>query len=118
MKRDINLMRQIMLDLEALPCIHTNISEIWLDRNLDDYQTIALHVKLLADSNYLELGNCLLGYDFENWHINRITNDGYTFLEYVRNDTIWNTLRSKLTALGSIALRIVEPLATDVIRAL
>lgn len=65
MKRDINLMRQIMLDLEALPCIHTNISEIWLDRNLDDYQTIALHVKLLADSNYLELGNCLLGYDFE-----------------------------------------------------
>ena len=116
MKRDFNLMRQIMLDLEKLPYIQNDISDIWKDRTPEEYQRISLRVQLLADSKYIVLGSCLLGCGFENFYIQRITNDGYTFLDYARNDTVWQKLYPKFAKLGSIALRIIEPIATEYLR--
>lgn len=112
MKRDLNLMRQIMLDLEEFPYIQNNISELWPNKSLEEYQLLAMHIRLLADNNYLELGSCLLGYEFENWYITRITNDGHTFLDYIRSDTLWNKIYPKLITIGSIALKFLIPIAT------
>ena len=68
MVRDLNLMRQIMLDLEKRQHIHDNISALWPNKTIEEYEAIAEHVLLLQDNNYLLLGSCLLGNGFEDWY--------------------------------------------------
>ena len=108
MKRDLNLMRQIMFDLENANS-NILISEVYQNKSIDEMDVISEHLLLLADEGYIELGSCILGYGYANYVIRRITNDGYKFLDMVRNDTIWNRALPKiLSAGGSISLIALE----------
>ena len=115
MVRDLNLMRQIMLDLEKRQHIHDNISALWPNKTIEEYEAIAEHVLLLQDNNYLLLGSCLLGNGFEDWYIARITNDGYTFLDCVRPKSVWQKLLSLLQSTGTISLDVIKPIASEIL---
>lgn len=116
MKRDLDLMRNIMIALENTDCMD-NISSLFPDKTPDEYSKIAYHVKLLEDNNYLELGRCLLGYGFPDWYISRITNDGYNFIEASKNDGAWNTkVKPAILSCGQLAWPVLAPLLTDLVK--
>lgn len=115
MKRDLDLMRNIMFQLEEPKFLCDNISAFFPNKTIDEYEIIAAHIELLADNNYLKLGSCLLGYGFPNLYIERITNDGYTFIESIRSDTTWSKLKPKLLLVGSYGLDVIKPLLLNII---
>lgn len=112
MKRNPDLMRSIMLELEKLPYLQNNISALFPDKTLEEYRIIAMHIKLLEDNGYLQLGKCLLGYRYENWYISRITDNGYIFIDCIRSDSIWEKIKPQLEAVGSFALDVIKPIVT------
>ena len=115
MKRDLNLMRQIMFNLESADR-NILISEVYKNKSIDEMDAIAEHLLLLADENYIELGSCILGYGYANYVVKRITNDGYKFLDMIRDDTLWNRALPKiLSAGGSISLIALEQILSKCI---
>lgn len=113
MKRDLDLMRNIMITLENTDCMD-NISSLFPNKTPNDYFKIAYHIKLLEDNNYLELGDCLLGYGFENWYIKRITNDGHNFIEASRNEGTWNTkVKPAIIKCGQLTWPVLAPFLTN-----
>lgn len=116
MKRDLNLLRNIMLKLEERPILQDNISSIFKNKTEEEYVQISDHIKLLEDLGYLELGSCLIGViPAFDYCIVRITNDGYTFIENIRDKNIWEKIKPKILLSGNLALEFVKALAISVI---
>lgn len=102
MKRDLNLMRQIMLDLEATDNFSVDLSSLYPKKSVDEYFNIAWHLRLLADAEYIVLGTpIMMGYP--NYPITFITNKGYEFIRLTKDPTIWERLLPYLVKAGGIA---------------
>ena len=93
MKRNMDLIREILLQVEA-----NTDGKIVLD--LPDYQAneIGLHVELMIERGLVE-GTTLPSRDgpaheILSYVIERMTWDGYEFLEVARNDALWKKAKS------------------------
>lgn len=95
MKRDIELVKQILSNIES----HETNSPIF-DIELDDYepQRIYYHCHLLIDAKLIEgyVDRSLGG----TMRINRIyglTWEGHEFLDAAKNERIWSAIKEKFT---------------------
>jgi len=94
MKRDLNLIRQIALLVEA--------ADYSLDADLDsnklvvdgyDTPQIAYHCKLMVDAGLFEaIDTKHLGSSHHEYRIGCLTWKGHDFLDAARNNTTWNKL--------------------------
>ena len=101
MKRDLDLMRQIMLDLEASDDYHTDIASLYPAKDHAAMLRIVWHFRLLEDAGYVVLGTpCLCGYP--NYPVEFITNNGYEFIRLTQDKTVWEKARSKIVEFGAI----------------
>lgn len=95
MKRDLELIREILFRLEQKPA-----DKDWLadaDFPKDSREAVAYHVELLEEAGLVEAAiRPATGIYFR---VERLTWEGHDFLDAVRNDTVWartkETLRSK-----------------------
>lgn len=108
MKRDDDLIRKLMLDLEADPepirivPVGAGLSE---EREREYY-----HLLLLADAGYLEVSG-----EFQD--VFRITNAGHDFLAVLANETIWTKARAKAAeAVPRYGLKLLAEIGTEMIR--
>jgi hypothetical protein len=116
MKRDIDLLRKIMLQVEA-----TNFDEIdldWVYLNDDFFSKIGgndnfvvEHINLLNEAGLLEH---LCG----QWGAQtiRLTNKGFDFLDCVRNDDVWHTVKERIAITGGAPLEVIKWLAQEEVR--
>ncbi len=117
MKRDLDLMRHIMLAVEA-------DIEPWNSEDVKKYprELVPAHVELLIDQGYLEgqihYSAARSGKkEADSYHITRITNAGYDFLDASRNPAIWKkTLDFAKEKGGSFALDIIVELLKQAAR--
>jgi hypothetical protein len=93
MKRDMDLIRQILLEVEKLPA-----SEMWTATPLLTFNQaeVVAHVQLAIDANLVDARYRLP----DSATILRITNDGYDFLEASKQQSLWDRAKSKITAAG------------------
>lgn len=87
MQRDDELIRKLMLEMEAAPePIHD------YTRLLDDPAEIDMrtyyHLRLLADAGLVEEMGRFGG-------MFRMTNDGHDFVGYMKDDKLWNQMRKR-----------------------
>lgn len=102
MKRDLNLMRQIMLDLEATDNFLVDLSSLYPNKSDEEYFNLAWHLRLSADAEYIVLGSpTMMG--FPNYSISFITNKGYEFIRLTKDPTIWERLLSYFVKFGGVA---------------
>ena len=94
MKRDFNLIRQILLDVEKAP-VGRAISELIYESH--EEAVVSEHIKLLIDASFLE-GTIDIGTEHHNegtqqiilWYeIYRLTWEGHDFLDNAKNDAVW-----------------------------
>lgn len=116
MKRDLNLVREIMLLIENNDDRRElNIPEEW------DREVVAYHLKLLDQAGYVK--------NSTRWADNKpflliatLTWDGHEFLDSVKNSGIWNetkeSIKKKGLELGSVPLDIVKDVAVIHIKSL
>ncbi|MBE2188430.1 MAG: DUF2513 domain-containing protein [Candidatus Kapabacteria bacterium] len=103
MKRDMELIRNILLAIEAHPKANAKRDEIYnsLNPELQGFEfqndTIYEHIKLLKEANIIDydLVEYLGGkYDMPNGI--RITWDGHEYLASIKNDAVWSNIKARL----------------------
>jgi DNA-binding transcriptional ArsR family regulator len=84
MKRDMELVRQVLLQTEQ----STSVDDV-IDLNIEGYspQEISYHVKILFEAGLLDARDC--GDRRELWKPRSLTWDGHEFLDAARNETVW-----------------------------
>jgi hypothetical protein len=92
MKRDMDLIRQILFKMEELP-----MTGGWYDIEIDGHSRdeIIYHVRLMDEAGLIEAQD-LTTLTSIDWRPKRITYAGHEFLDAARSDTVWNTAKDKL----------------------
>ena len=117
MKRDLELIRKILLEAEA--CNEYPMYSDRLDFDGYDLETINRHILLLMDADYLD-AECFP--NESNMYlciINRITMAGYDYLDSIRNNRVWDAVKRGISAVAggaaSASLDVIKQYASQVI---
>lgn len=109
MKRDMDLVRKILIFAEARTSINDTASVV-----IEGYseEQIWYHANLLIDADYLYRNRVLESFDGIQVTGDAITFAGHDFLDAVRSDTVWRKTMDKVgSAVGSASLDIIKALA-------
>ena len=122
MKRDLELIRRIMLDTEAMPAgKHLQLGDI--DDDAAEYdgksaEEVAAHVELLVEAGYLDA--IIVSGSMGSAHafvIRRLTWPGHEFLANAKDDVVWkkalNEVGGKAT---SISIAVMNALLQKVMK--
>lgn len=107
MRRDDDLLRQLMLDMEADP-EPQKIFVLTLDADDEDRDTY-FHLRLLADEGFLEESGKYGG-------VFRMTNKGHDFCAAVRSDTVWGQTKQVAAQVSGVSLSILKDIAVGIVR--
>ncbi|MEN8702458.1 DUF2513 domain-containing protein [Bacillus infantis] len=96
MKRDMDLIRRIMLEVESMEDTTRlyNVSFDDVPKELVNY-----HVKLLIDAGLVE-GQCLYGTQYS---VKSLTWNGHEFLDNAKNPSVWSKTKSFVAEKGGSA---------------
>lgn len=108
MRRDLDLVRRILLDLERRGD-HPEASSGWSNLVEDGFEidSIQFHVQLMNDAGLIQADEIVPG----QWWPERITWAGYEFLDAARNDALWRQAKRRVErSVGSAPFEIVREL--------
>src|SRR5262245_43162701 len=115
MRRDLDLIRKILLTVEDLPT--GNVPE---EIEIEGYteEQIGYHSYLLVDSGLakgVDIG--AVGDTSPNWQLIHLTSAGHEFAEAARNETSWNKAKSIVKEkAGGATLDILKEVLVGVVR--
>lgn len=113
MRRDMDLIRSIMLRLEAQPEPELRLTELAMEGHGDD--VVLEHLVLLEEAGLVEMSVERFGSGAPPlFVVHRITWAGHEFLETVRSDAIWAKSIKVITSTG---VGFAWPLLQAVLRA-
>ncbi len=105
MKRDLDLIRTIMMYLEHNLEYGQNIDNNELCRILQDEENsikkVCYHLGLIREANWLTTNKSANNTTFM---IMGITNDGHDFLDVIREQSTWEIIKSKAIKAGGYTL--------------
>lgn len=103
MKRDFDIIRQLLLDIEQS-------SELVSYSYKEDGEEIIYHLKLLDQAGFIRGSG-----DKDGYSVMRLTWEGHDFLDAIRSDTVWNRTKEKVSkTVGSASLEIIKAVAQGV----
>ena len=116
MKRDMDLLRSILLLIES-ELEPGRFIDLKAEQFLDEYPSLtnsALreHVFLLREAGYLKGGSDSLSGISQNG----LTNRGYDYLDTVRNPEIWRNARDAGEKAGGFTLSLIGEIASGLIK--
>jgi hypothetical protein len=107
MKRDMDLVRDLLFAIEALDRVR---GEVQLPYDKYNSEQIYYHVRLLHEAGLAHAVNCSTGMEF-CWVPTSLTWQGHEFLDAARNDEVWNKAKSQIKSVaGSISFDILKSL--------
>ena len=117
MKRDNDLLRDILLTVEACPDIppKTLRIESFLDC-CDNPAIISLHIDLLQEAGLNEADRIQRNDGLKGWDIKRQTFAGYEYLDTVRSAKVWRNVKQRMQAVGGATLEIIKAVAVSEIK--
>jgi hypothetical protein len=118
MKRDLGLVRELMLKLEAYPTEMYGAYTITPDDPLiqvEDFseEQIAYHLELLQERGLIEVpaSQPMIGIVFT-----RLSWDGHEYLGVVRDPKVWRETKEKVEKVGSWTFGLVVEIAKGIIK--
>ena len=115
MKRDMDLVREILLNVEALP-FDGGFHDITIDGHTNE--EITYHVMLLDEAGFIEAQD-LTTMDGICWKPKRLTYAGHEFLDAARSDTVWQKAKAwTLKSTGTLTLEGLKLALPHVVKAL
>lgn len=112
MKRDMDLIRLIMLKIEEQP-----FTSGWIDLDIDNYQqeVVAYHVLLLSEAGLIEAINLSAGSSI-SWKPRRLTWEGHEFLDAARDNNRWNQVKTIMAKFGGFVFDIGKQVLFEIIK--
>lgn len=120
MKRDLDLIRNILLAIEASSSDKINLYDL-ADLLDVDPDTVFFHLELLRDKKFIIAhGGCVVltpqTRKHEPYTIRRITSDGYDYLDSIKNDTIWENTKKSVKSFGAnVSFSVIKTIAEKLI---
>ena len=112
MKRDPDLLRLILLAIEAEPAYHRD-GHFRLSVPGYPEEEVQYHLALLGETGLVKVKD--LG--FNEYFVTRLTWEGHEFLDAIRKDSIWNKAKGKaLETTGAMGLNVLKALALQYAR--
>jgi len=91
MQRDWDVIRKILLEVEALP---TEDSVLRSTELMDvDAETVAYHMRLLLEADLI-VGSCRDALGPPLCHASRLTWAGHEFLDQIKNASLWRQIKA------------------------
>ena len=114
MKRNMELIREILLHVEEIPT-PDNFDLIEIPSHKQE--EISYHVKLLGDAGFLDVYDLrTLGPNGFKYAPRALTNAGHDLLDSMRDRSIWEKAKDELkTVGGSASLEVVQSLLSRII---
>ncbi|KVN98184.1 DUF2513 domain-containing protein [Burkholderia ubonensis] len=109
MKRDMDLIRELLLKLEALPMQPRDVAYIYSDVvPVDGYHAdqIDYHLQLLEQAGLVDAGG-LGGGDGPGIAFSRLSWAGHDFLDAVRSPDVWDRTTHAATAAGGFTVELL-----------
>jgi len=117
MKRDLDLIREIMLHIESgeeydgtREFYYTAPEEMGLTGCSPEQ--FVYHCKLLIEDGYIDGAATVLGQVV----VRGLTSDGHDFLDDIRDPGVWKSVKTRLGTLPGVAISIVAELAKSEIK--
>lgn len=110
MTRDMELIRKILAQIKS----RSSLNYESIDIPDVDAAVLARHVELLHDASLIEaLKSNPLNSPHPIFIVKDLTWDGHDFAAAIENDTVWNTIKQKLSAkeLAGLPLSVIKQLA-------
>lgn len=115
MKRDMDLIRAILIEVEKLP-----LDPGFHDISVAGYteEEITYHVQLADEAGLIEAVN-LSSNDGVCWKPKRLTYQGHQFLDAARSDTVWEKAKNTLlSTAGTITLEGLKAALPQIVKKL
>lgn len=113
MKRDMDLIRRILLEIEA----HEDPNRTqWVE--IDGYTNdqIQYHLKILYEGGFIDALDASAGGGIE-YQPRGLTWDGHEFLDTVRSDSVWNKTKALIgSQVSSVSMAIIQEAAKSVLK--
>lgn len=109
MRRDMDLIRTILLTVEDHPLVvdASSYNPIWTPREL------LYHAKLIDQAGLAEVAYIEDGSRIISACIGKLTWQGCDFIDTVRSETLWKNLKTKIaTTLGSTSFNVLTQVAS------
>lgn len=113
MKRNWEVIRKIMLKIEALPTESDEVESGTIEGI--DNDTAAYHIRLLIESG-LVVGSCRNSTGLPWCRANRLTWEGHEFLDKIKRDTIWHKIKEQSMQRGiELSFEVIKQVAGNII---
>ena len=118
MKRDLGLMRELLLRIESSEALNIDLSALVGEDETN--AEVGFNLILHTESGYIsaKIGNNLDG-EFHGFE-NHITPSGIDYLDSIRDPKIWRSVIERINSLGAgvagVALEVVKAIAIDVVK--
>lgn len=119
MKRDLGLIRDILLYIESESSASVEFEHLMviMESIRTDKIILQEHLIILKEANYLEFSTLEIeSGDIEITDSIRITWSGYDFLDSIRDSSIFKKVLSQLSSLEGYPLQIVKELGLSLIK--
>ncbi|WP_069130672.1 DUF2513 domain-containing protein [Rhodohalobacter halophilus] len=108
MKRDINLIKEILIEIEESGAPKESLDVEIQGRSPE---IVSYHIMLMKQAGLVEAED-VSGSNSFGWIPISLTWQGHEFLDAIRNDTVWEKLKAKLKEQGgNIPFHVVKELA-------
>ncbi|HEX2836595.1 MAG TPA: DUF2513 domain-containing protein [Phycisphaerales bacterium] len=95
MKRDMDLVRRILLTVEATSERPTGVFSL---PDVSD-EVVAYHIEIMHGRGLLDAEDWGSN-DTVGWYVSGMTWEGQEFLDAIRNDTVWNRVKERFKSEG------------------
>jgi len=121
MKRDLDLIREIMIVLEDKMEYGKNFQSAHLIEFMQDKtlsaEKLAYHIGLLVESDFIRAKEYKYQSDDPTQYlINTITSQGQDFIDTIRQDTTWNKIKEKAYAIGGFSLSLLFDIGVGILK--
>jgi hypothetical protein len=111
MKRDMDLLRTLLLEIEGLP----HVGDWFFDIQGYSSEAVYYHVLLAMDAGLVDAESIPKDKWGHGFRVKRLTYEGHEFLEAARNETLWNKAKDAVqSSTGSLTLEALK-VALDVL---
>lgn len=117
MKRNFDLMRKILIDIEESNPVEMYTQDFF-DLS-DDFDELSYNIQLLYEAGFInayDISTCDGSY-YPQYQINWITNAGHDYLDSIRSESIWNKTKQLFFEKSlSMTFGLIQEVATKLIK--
>lgn len=117
MKRDLDLIRDILLDIESAPSDSLTIYDL-AKSHVASPDLVFYQIQLLKEAQFLKVRYLMKvltpdSKKYDDIRISRLTLQGHDYLDTVRNNEIWSKTKASIVKLGtSVAFSTITRIAS------